>query len=398
MDIFLLVLILWLVLNSLIIFVFRRDLIQLWQEPMLKYPVIIFESDDWGPGPESHQLALKKLVGILSKFKDDMQHHPVMTLAMILAVPDVKKMEKDLGQKYQRLSLSDQRFESLVKVINDGVSKQVFALQLHGMEHYWPEALIKALNNKEVIENWFISGIYPQTEKLPSELQSRWTDASQLPSLPLEKNDINTAVLAEVDEYKNIFGEYPNIVVPPTFVWNADVEKAWFKMGVKYLVTPGRQYDQRLPEDKLRAVGAPILNGQISDSGLVYVVRDEYFEPALGHDVIRGLSAIERKTALGRPTILETHRFNFLNKDAEKSFLVMEQFLREALASYPAVKFFSTEKLAHAFINKDNDIIETEFSRRLKFWLQRLKTVTFFWRIARVSGLFILVALAEATV
>src|SRR4029078_6674252 len=85
----------------------------------------------------------------------------------------------------------------------------------------------------------------PPTEALPAPLQSRWIDASQLPSAPLDAAVIKAAAREEVDAFARAFGQAPAVVVPPTFIWNPNVERAWREAGIKVLITPGVRYEGR---------------------------------------------------------------------------------------------------------------------------------------------------------
>jgi hypothetical protein len=131
----------WLSIVSATLFYYRRDLWAMWKEPALRHPVMIIESDDWGAGPvEAQAAALNRLTDMLSCHQDQNGRHPVMTLALVLAVPDGRAISQD-GQ-YHRLLLDDPLFVPVRQAIERGRAAGVFALQLHGMEHYWPAGLM----------------------------------------------------------------------------------------------------------------------------------------------------------------------------------------------------------------------------------------------------------------
>src|SRR3569832_1599201 len=230
----------WLLLALLFLFGwFGATLRALWREPVLRRPVLIFESDEWGPGDATHAEALRRLCEILGRYRDAEGHHPVMTLGMVLALPDRERMRVE--KKYVALSLADARYAALRSAIEEGVRRGGFAVQLHGKEHYWPPALMVAAQRDEIVRAWLESDT-ARTEDLPAPLQSRWIDASVLPSQVLDDEEIAAAVDDEVGLFKQIFGHAPCVVVPPTFVWNRAVENVWAKCGVRVLVTPGYNY------------------------------------------------------------------------------------------------------------------------------------------------------------
>jgi len=368
---------------------YRHTVVALWREPVLRYPVLIIESDDWGPGPEFHGLRLERLREVLSAHHDRHGHHPVMTLGVVLALPDTETLRANGLQHYARLTLGQAQFEGLRSVIDRGIAEGVFALQLHGMEHYWPPALIAAARTNGAVRGWLTGESLPNTEGLPSALQSRWIDASQLPSRPIPEGEVRAAVQQEIAAFAQIFGKRPALVVPPTFVWNATVEQAWADAGVVAIVTPGRRYEGRDAEGKLERSGLRLLNGQSSRSGPIYIVRDDYFEPALGHTAQRGLDALENKSRLGRPTLLETHRFNFTGDEAaaEAALAELDNLLTLACSRHPGVRFLSTEELARRLVAADPEWIESGFAARFWAWLWRLRHEPRVWRFAKFSGL-----------
>ncbi|MGX2039754.1 hypothetical protein ACWJKU_06420 [Methylocaldum sp. MU1018] len=379
---------LWLVVGGgAFLFFYRSELAALWREPVLRNPVLIVESDDWGPAPAFHAERLRRLIEILGKRKDRRNRHPVMTLGVILAIPDGPRIREDHFRGYRRLLLSEPRFGDVLASMNEGVGKGVFALQLHGMEHYWPGALMAAASDPAV-RDWLAGDAPHRTEALPSPLQSRWTDASVQPSADLPGHEIAAAAGEEVETFAEIFGEAPRVVVPPTFVWTRSVEDAWAKAGVKIVVTPGTRYTGRGIGGKLVGTGRRLSNGQRSPSGAIYMVRDVYFEPAKGHTAERALNDLEQKVFEGRPALLETHRFNFTDDEfAERSFAEFEKLLDSALRRHPSIIFMSTEELAAGFEHRDADWLENRLPRRLMVYLRRLREIPKLTKLAWLSGM-----------
>ncbi|MGQ9686596.1 MAG: hypothetical protein ACUVT2_09870, partial [Thiobacillaceae bacterium] len=308
MSLILLIPLAWLALVMGILLWYRRELLALWREPVLKHPVLIIESDDWGAGPvEPQTQALNRLVDVLTQYKDCTGRHPVMTLAVVLAVPDGPAIRAT--GRYQRITLEHPMFAPVLAAIERGRKAGVFALQLHGLEHYWPDALMAS--NDPAVRDWLEADPPATTERLPSHLQSRWTDASVLPSRPLSADEIARAVREEVALFERVFGERPRVAVPPTFVWNEAVEAAWAREGIEAIVTPGLRSACRNAQGLPDCDTGPLRNGQ-QGQGVAYVVRDDYFEPERGHRAAQAIAALERKWLQGRPCLLELHRSNFL--------------------------------------------------------------------------------------
>ncbi|MGH8671094.1 MAG: hypothetical protein ACREUA_03515 [Burkholderiales bacterium] len=382
----------WIVLGAVSLGVmYHRLFLSLWREPTLKYPVLIIESDDWGPGPDGDAEQLKNLVDTLSVYHDIHGRSPVMTLGIILAIPDTARFRENPSTEYRRITLSDPRFAAIRQALQDGVARGVFALQLHAMEHYWPPAVTTTATHNCTVAEWLTQEGLPRTEDLPPQLQSGWIDASVLPSKPIPDELIRVAAIEEVGMFYTIFRSTPQVAVPTTFIWNKAVEIGWGSAGIRFVVTPGKRCEARDEEARPIVAEKLIVNGQVSDSGVMYMVRDEYFEPTLGHRAERGLAALERKTLTGRPTLLETHRFNFTGAEqiAKASMDEVSRLLAIAVQRFPDILFMPTEKLATCILENDPSLIEQNLARRVHCWLRRLYEIQGVRRLAWLFGIII---------
>ena len=105
--------------GALLIYYARHGIVAAWQEPVLKRPVVIIESDDWGAGPSEQADSIKHIADLLDNFADRDQRRPVMTLGMILAVADG---EKTLSSgEYHRQKISSRTHGPLLEAIKSGV-------------------------------------------------------------------------------------------------------------------------------------------------------------------------------------------------------------------------------------------------------------------------------------
>jgi hypothetical protein len=237
MSVIILIIIGWLSVSLLLIWVWRRPLLALWREPVLRHPLLIVESDDWGAGPTAQAAALRDLTKVLQRFHDPNGQPPVMTLGVILAVADTSMEEPE----YRRITLDDPRLIGIRDAMLAGVDAGVFSLQLHGMEHYRPASLLKAAATDPAVAAWLNGDPLPTTEPLPSPLQSRWTDSAELPSKDLSADEIDAMVAEETESFEQLFGYPARVVVPPTFQWTEAVEQAWADAGIETLISPGQR-------------------------------------------------------------------------------------------------------------------------------------------------------------
>ncbi len=367
-----------------ILLAYSRTLLRLLREPVFRHPVLLIESDDWGAGPLVQAQALHDISGVLVRHHDSTGRAPVLNLAVVLAVPDTAAIRAQGG--HHRIALDHALFEPVLQALREGVGRGVFALQLHGLEHYWPATLQSSAD--PAVQAWRRQPGIPETEQLPSPLQSRWVDTAVLPSLPHPRDDIVAAVADEVAAWQRVFSERPRSVVPPTFVWTRAVEAAWFEQGIEFLVTPGVRYTSRTASGGTAGEEDRFINGQRS-AGMVCVVRTDYFEPLRGRDARHALAILARDTAQGRPCVLENHRNNFCGsaEGHQRSLLELDTLLRESLARFPGLRFLSTVELGRVLRARDPVWLVLPFVERWPCLWARLRHTGRLWKLMRFSGL-----------
>lgn len=353
---------------------YGRDLWGIWKEPVLRHPVLIFESDDWGPAEDREAGYLLQIAGILEKYRDRDGNHPVMTLGMVLSVPDSNRIRASGGDAYFELSLDAPRFAAIREAISEGVRRGVFAVQLHGMAHFLPETVVKAAKSDPGVRAWLTQDGLPDARELPDALQSRWTDGAELPSLKLDSSSVADLAAREVAAFSKVFGRPPRVAVPPTFVWTDAVEQGWASAGVRFIVTPGERIEMRDAQGRPVGSGNALRSGEGGRAaGISYLVRDRYFEPSLGHTASQAAEAMQEQWDLRRPTLLEMHRFNFNGSDAADRDNALDQLdraLRMILEAYPGVHFMSTQALGESILEERPGSVEQSIFRRV-YWFQK---------------------------
>ena len=195
------------------------------------------------------------------------------------------------------------------------------------------------------------------------------------------------AATEEAAIFASVFGMRPDVVVPSTFVWTRDVELAWAHAGVRVLVTPGRRCNARDADARLVPTNDEYYNGRAGSEEISYVVRDEYFEPSLGHTHRRALASLHAKTGLGRPALLEIHRMNFIGdrSTALRACEEVSRLLEAACAQLPTLRFMSTAELAREYRGR-TDLVATGISTRIHFLLRRLAASSRLRKLAWASG------------
>jgi hypothetical protein len=380
--------VLWLAITAaLLALAYRRELSAAWREPVLRAPVMILESDDWGYGPLLQAERLDRIADLLAGFQDAFERHPVATLGVVLAGPDTDRMRADECRTYHRLMLSDPSFAPVREAMLRGAARGVFALQLHGMEHFWPPCLMRSASNSPQIRQWLTGDRFPSTEDLPAPLQSRWIDASSLPSTALPADQVAAAAIEEVRAFATVFGVAPEVVVPATFIWTDAVEAAWAGAGVRVVVTPGLRNESRDAEGRVVAGEHTYFNAATGAQGVSYVVRDCYLEPSLGHTHESTLPALRAKTRAGRPTLVEIHRLNFIGdeRSVQHALDKVKLLLEAARAEFPTVRFMSTAELLRQCRDRST-LVERRWTARVHFLIRRLAGVSRLRKLAWATG------------
>jgi hypothetical protein len=306
-------------------------------------PVVIVESDDWGPGPQMQAEALWAIAEGLASVRDRAGRPALMTVGVVLSLPDPQAIEE--RGEYGARFLDHPAYRPVLEALKAGEEAGVFELQLHGLAHFWPASFMAAWQREETVRRWLQEDGW-RTEKLPAWLQSRWVDSSSLPTQPLAEEAIRRAVQEEVQVFRRCFGRAPKVAVPPTFVWTEEVERAYAEAGVEVLITPGSRYPGRDLQGKLLPAQRRYVNGERLPSGLIALVREVYFEPVLGHDPKAVVDQIERKWRRREPALLETHRFNFLDGNLAASLAALKRLLQQVLERLPEVRFLSSRQVA----------------------------------------------------
>jgi len=364
----------------------RRSLAAIWREPVLRQPVLVIESDDWGAGPLEQAGALRALAQVLRRHRDAAGRPAQLSLALVLAVPRTPAAPD--GGPWRRVELDDPRFAGVLGALREGVADGVFVLHLHAHEHCWPAAL--AHSPLPAVQAW-LRGAFPVcTEALPAPLQSRWVDASTLPSRALEAGAVGRAVAEEAAAFAGIVGRPARLVVPPTFVWTREVEAAWAAAGIECVVTPGWRHRCRGADGLPAGDEGPLVNGDADPrTGLGYLARCDHFEPRRGRDAAHALRALDAAVAQGRPCLLENHRDNFLGEPAacRHGLEELDRLLGTALARHRDLRFADPLELCRALRRRDPSWVVTGWQARLPALWRRLQGSGRPWRLARLAGL-----------
>jgi hypothetical protein len=160
---------------------------------------------------------------------------------------------------------------------------------------------------------------------------------------------------------------------------------------VRVVVTPGTRNIGRDADGRLATDGSRLRNGDRGADGVLLLVRDIYFEPSLGHTAEAALQEIRMRHRLGRPALLEIHRFNFTGDGAkaQRALAEVERLLALARRSVPGLRFMSTAALGDALRMADPALVDRRAAERLRAWILRAAGEHRLRKLAWATGLAI---------
>jgi hypothetical protein len=120
---------------------------------------------------------------------------------------------------------------------------------------------------------------------------------------------------------------------------------------------------------------------------VTYVVRDCYLEPSLGKMHPQTIDALRAKTYVGRPTLVEIHRLNFIGDERAMQHALDEvkQLLEAARGAFPSLRFMTTAELARR-CRERSTLVERKASTRVHFLIRRLAGVSRLRKLAWATG------------
>lgn len=367
-----------------------RDIKFIVKEPVFRFPVLVIESDDWSPGNHEQVDALEKIKNILEKHVDDNGVHPVMSIGLVLSSAELESLCSS-EPALKRVYFDSEPFAPIMNALIKGEKAGFYEIHLHGLDHFWEHSLKSYIKkNLSQFQQEYFGQKLLRNECLPAYLQSRWAECDCLPCKTLDNSQIEQAVNNETAEFYRILNREAEVVVPPTFLWTKNVEKFWAKNGVKVIVTPGSRFVSRDENGNMVADIERIYNGMTTEFGQTYMVRNGYFEPGMGHTASSALEYIKRSVYYGRPCLIESHRFNYINDDESyDAYDELDKFYTKAGEEFYDLKFSSTSELAKSTSNINHYFQTNVTAFRVIIWMRRIFILPGFKRLSFYSGMII---------
>ncbi len=354
--------------------------------------IVVVESDDWGsirmPSKEVYKKLLQKgfpvdkysylkfdslesnndlegLFEVLTSFRDFKDNHPVITANTVMTNPDFEKIRSSNYTHYAYELFVDtlKKYPNHSRVLGlykTGIEKKIFFPQYHGREHLNIDRWMASLkDDSSNARKAFEHELFDLSTTYQEISDDRFVDALNAQStteLTVQKERL----LDGLNIFNQVFGFSSLSFIAPCYIWHPVVENTLKPAGVEFFQGNAIQRIPRLDGKNNQFAKKLHYTGEISRSGVVYVVRNAYFEPSIYNNSNKAvdvcLKRIEEAFANKTPAIICTHRLNFIgniNKNNQaKNLLSFQNLLAGVLKKWPDVEFMTSPDLGLEIKNK----------------------------------------------
>ncbi len=352
--------------------------------------IVVIESDDWGsirmPSKEVKQkliefgmllendpysiydtLAdendLSALFEVLTSVKDKHGRYAVITADTNVANPDFEKIKASGYRQYFYEPFTEtmkrtQGNDSTYRVWQQGIAAGIFYPQFHGREHVNVRKWLHDLRKDDAnVRLWFDMGSFGTSYLVDNEQKGHYMTAFDS-AMPDNISFYNQSIEDGLSLFESIFGYRSESFIATTYCWPLEVEPVLIKEGVKYLqgmvvqsipVGSGENFKKKKNN----------FQGTKSKSGLVYLMRNAYFEPSQNPafdwvgDCLRRINIAFHCL---KPATISMHRLNVIGglveENRTRNLVLLKQLLGEIVKRWPDVEFMNSAELGRLIETK----------------------------------------------
>lgn len=352
--------------------------------------IVVIESDDWGSirtpskvtldylkslGDNAYADAflssdslesvedLEKLFEVLKSVKDSRGNFSKITANFAVANPDFETIDLLKGEYcYEIFTETYKKYygdeKDVFKLIRKGISEKIFYPQLHCREHMnvkrWMRDLMKGKEDTRLAFKNKMIGI---GASFSHDNKFGYMDAFNIDNKE-ELQQIGEIILSAANIFEEVFGYRSVTFVASCFVWPIQLEQFLARAGVRCIQTSEWQYIPTYSEGTLNLQRKLHYTGEKSKNGLIYTVRNCSYEPAYLYKPFESankcLQEISESFNAGKPAIINSHRFNYINainkKNANENLLGLQYLLNEIVNKWTDVEFMTSEELAELIL------------------------------------------------
>jgi len=347
--------------------------------------LVVIESDDWGairmPSKEVYEQFLKEGIRVdndpycrydslatkedleilfeaLQSVKDKNGKPAVLTADAVVANPDFEKIKESDFQEYfyEPITTTMKNSPNHTNVFDTwkaGMDAGIFHPQFHGREHLNVKKWLCVLREGKdpITRRAFELGTFGLTSKVSPEIQGTYMGAFDS-ALEEDIQEYAEIIHEGLDLFEKLFGYRSHSFIATTYTWHPLIEESLKENGVEYLQG---LLSQRIPLDDGSTFRYQKKNyqGKKSLSGLVYLMRNCFFEPTHFRDkmdvVDECLSRVKMAFRWGKAAVISSHRLNFIGSveptNRDKNLLLFTRLLNEIVKHWPDAEFVSSDEL-----------------------------------------------------
>ena len=160
--------------------------------------------------------------------------------------------------------------------------------------------------------------------------------------------------------FEQIFGFKSESFIATTYTWNPRIEESLKRNGIKFLQG---QIHQHVPLDDDTTFKWKKNNflGRVSPFGLIYLMRNCFFEPSqyLDSTVENCINRVKLAFRWHKPATISMHRLNVIGaideRNRTKNLASLKRLLKTIVCEYPDVEFMTSEELGNIVAMKYKD-------------------------------------------
>lgn len=350
--------------------------------------IVVIESDDWGairmPSREVYEKMLSegirvdrdpycrydgletaddlsRLFEVLVSVKDKNGRHPVITADTVVANPDFEAIKANGFSEYVYEPITDtfsksSRHEGALDMWKEGMTIGLFHPQFHGREHLNVKKWMHALQiGDDITRRSFDYGTFGLTSAVDENIKLNYMGAFNS-AMPEDVEEYDTILKEGLDLFEDLFGFRSESFIATTYTWPTSIEASLKKYGVRFLQG---MVSQKIPLDDDTTFRYKNYNflGHKSSSGLIYLQRNCYFEPAHYENkdnVGECMNRIRTAFRWGRPAVISVHRINFItsidNERGSNNLSQFKQLLNRIVKQWPDVEFMTSNELGNLIV------------------------------------------------
>jgi hypothetical protein len=170
----------------------------------------------------------------------------------------------------------------------------------------------------------------------------------------------NNSLIEGLNLFEDIFGFKSKSFIAPTYCWPTQIEYTLKENGVKFLQG---MITQKIPinEGEKFKTNKNNFQGTRSNSGLIYLMRNVFFEPAQNPkiDWINDcMKRIDIAFKWHKPATISMHRLNVIGalneNNRNKNLKLLKRLLNEITKKWPDIEFMSSDELGSLIINENS--------------------------------------------